>query len=178
MRYPAGHPRHCREYLYRTWYHLVDRCTRSTDRAYPRYGGRGIRVCDRWLASFDSFCDDVGERPTPKHTIDRIDNDGDYEPENVQWATRTEQSRNRRNTVRLAGVSLAEAAETAGIPYRRAYTRVYRGLSEQALSTESLRTKSICRRGHSRSGTNLYVSPDGRRMCKSCLKINRQQSGK
>lgn len=177
-RYPAGHPRHCRGYLYRAWVHMLDRCCRATDAAFRNYGARGIRVCDQWRESFDAFCDDVGERPTAGHTIDRVDNNGDYEPANVRWATRTEQVRNRRTTVTVDGVPLAEAAAKAGVAYRAAYSRLLRGEHERLLSKNHLRTKSICRRGHQRSGENLYVAPDGRRMCKTCLKINKREAAK
>jgi hypothetical protein len=63
---------------------------------YPRYGGRGITVCDKWLNSFVDFLSDVGYAPSPKHSLDRISNDGNYEPENVRWATNSEQVKNSR----------------------------------------------------------------------------------
>lgn len=79
---------------YKSWVSMIRRCTDPTLHNYHRYGGRGISVCDRWLGSFELFLEDVGVRPTLKHSIDRIDNDGNYEPGNVKWSTNKEQARN------------------------------------------------------------------------------------
>lgn len=82
---------------YFRWMSMKLRCYCKTHYAYPRYGGRGITVCDRWRHNFENFIADIGERPTDKHSLDRINNDGDYEPNNVRWATAKEQANNRSN---------------------------------------------------------------------------------
>jgi len=84
---------------YRSWGQMIQRCTNPNNPVYKHYGGRGIKVCERWRNSYNSFLEDMGRRPTPTHTLDRIKNDLDYCPENYKWSTRKEQSFNRRNTI-------------------------------------------------------------------------------
>lgn len=86
---------------YRAWADMINRCTNPNLRNYPNYGGRGIQVCDAWRHSFEAFFAAVGPRPSAQHSLDRIDNEGHYEPGNVRWATKTEQCRNRRACVFL-----------------------------------------------------------------------------
>lgn len=76
------------------WARMIARCKYPCVERYARYGGRGIKVCEQWAESFPQFLQDVGEAPSPEHQLDRIDNDGNYEPGNVRWATRSENVRN------------------------------------------------------------------------------------
>ena len=95
-----GYARHKKHPLYSVWKRMRQRCRDNNIRDFPYYGGRGITVCERWQ-DFSTFLADIGERPHHGLTLDRIDNNGHYEPGNVRWATRAEQSRNRRNVKAL-----------------------------------------------------------------------------
>lgn len=121
---------------YRAWEAMLRRCRRPTDSAYMNYGGRGIRVCGRWT-KFEAFFEDMGECP-PGMTIDRIDNDGDYEPGNCRWATVKQQGQNKRNNVLLTWqgqtLCVAEWARRRGLSDGTIRSRIKRGWSvERAL---------------------------------------------
>lgn len=113
---------------YQSWQAMRRRCQDPNFNVYPNYGGRGIKVCDRWQ-SFVKFRADMGERPEG-HTLGRINTDGDYEPDNCRWETWTQQQRNRRgnHTITFDGLTLtmAEWSERTGIPYRSLEKRINR----------------------------------------------------
>lgn len=123
---------------YRTWEAMKRRCLNPNDPAYEDYGARGITVCDRWL-DFANFFADMGERPEGL-TLDRIDNDGPYAPENCRWATRTEQARNTRSCefITFGGVTkpLPQWAEDCGMKACTLRARLRSGWDvERALTT-------------------------------------------
>lgn len=124
---------------YRSWVDMRRRCNNPTRKDYPRYGGRGIKVCPQW-SDFTQFLDDMGERPAGL-TLDRIDNDGHYEPSNCQWATRKHQGRNTRSnkTVTIDGkpMTMVDACERHGSEYRLVKGRMRRGWTiERALGID------------------------------------------
>jgi hypothetical protein len=92
---------------YAAWSRMHNRCKNSNDRKYKDYGGRGITVCERW-ESYENFLIDMGRRPSPKHSLDRIDVNGNYEPSNCRWATAKEQVNNRRKIGMLVNFTTAE----------------------------------------------------------------------
>lgn len=86
---------------FKCWQHIISRCTKPFDRSYKNYGGRGISICERWFFSFQNFFEDMGNRPSNNHSIERNNVNGNYEPSNCRWATRDEQAKNKRNTRRV-----------------------------------------------------------------------------
>lgn len=111
---------------YRNYSSMKTRCSNPKDRSYPNYGGRGIKVCERWLNSYEHYLEDIGPAPSPNHTLDRIDNDKGYYKENCRWATKLEQNRNKRNAVYLDGVRVTDLAKQTGVPINRLYYRYHK----------------------------------------------------
>lgn len=126
---------------YNVWLGMKARCESPGSPVYARYGERGIQVCERWRSSFEAFLADMGNRPSPKHSLDRIDVNGNYEPSNCRWATQAVQQRNRRNNVVVTvdGITacLAEHCERYGIKQPTLSVRIHKkGWSvERALKT-------------------------------------------
>lgn len=128
---------------YKSWNGLKDRCLNPKSRVFHRYGGRGITVCERWQNSFENFIADMGPKPTAKHSIDRIDNEKGYFPENCKWSNQTEQTRNtRRNrllTLNGATRCMTEWSEITGLGIGTIWKRKKLGWSDARALTEPLR---------------------------------------
>lgn len=116
--------------VYQVWCALKSRCLNPGNACYSHYGERGISVCGKWKESFEAFYADVGDRPSPMHTIERINNDGNYEPGNCRWATRAEQNENTRQTRLLSHngetLSVGKWARKTGIQRKTITSRIDR----------------------------------------------------
>lgn len=120
---------------YYTWKHIHARCYNPNNKDYHNYGGRGIIVCDRWRESFQNFYDDMGEKPEGM-TLDRIDNDGNYEPRNCRWATKVEQANNTRINLKFEdGTPLTLWARSNGVKSETARRSYYAGYSKEEILT-------------------------------------------
>lgn len=133
---------------YGVWFSMIKRCHDPNHKAYKDYGGRGIIVCERWLGfdGFDNYIQDMGTKPSKDYSVDRIDNDGPYSPENCRWATRKEQARNRRSNRLLlingSQKSVAEWADVAGISQRTVRDRLDAGWAPELAVFSSVREKA------------------------------------
>jgi len=125
---------------------LKSRCNNPKVRNYNRYGGRGIKVCDRWN-EFENFLEDMGLRPSPNHSIDRINNDGNYEPGNCKWSDRAQQGANKSNNIRLVyngeSKTASEWARLTGVKYRTLLCRIKRGWDAERIIGRSLRNSAV-----------------------------------
>lgn len=139
--------------LYSRWEGMIGRCYRQNQPAYKNYGGRGIKVCDRWRGrgGFLNFLEDMGELPSPKHSLDRIDVNADYTPENCRWATWTEQSINKRQMPTESksgywGVEWSPGMKKwiafVAIKRRKVYLGSYKNKEEAALAHDMAALKS------------------------------------
>lgn len=128
------------------WWNMKRRCSDPSATSYSLYGGRGIKVCDRWVCSFHDFISDIGRRPSRAHSIERRDNNGNYEPSNCFWATDKEQANNRRSsrmvTYRGETKSVALWSDELGLNYHRVRARILNGWdAERAFNAPLLKNQ-------------------------------------
>lgn len=131
---------------FNVWNTMIQRCTNPRATNYPRYGAKGVTVCERWRNSFADFLADMGPRPGPRHTLERIENAKGYELGNVRWATYSEQQRNTTRTIfvefRGQRRCLRDIGEETGTPYPRLFYRYKAGWPiEKAVSIRAWGTK-------------------------------------
>ncbi len=168
----SGTPEH------KIWKGITKRCYNPKCAQYDDYGGRGIGMCDRWQgpAGFTNFLSDMGPRPSPKHSIDRIDNNKGYGPENCRWATRSEQARNKRNnrmfTINGKTQTISAWCEELNLKYHTVYGRFYRTKSSADIF-RPMDNKTHCKNGHKYTKENLYFHKAGKN-CKKCIAIKRK----
>ena len=139
---------------YYTWQAMKRRCYNPQDSHYDRYGGRGIEICSQWINSYETFLNDMGTPPTKDHTIEREDNNGNYEPSNCRWATKLEQANNKSNNRNITAFgktqTLAQWAKEVGLPRETIARRINRGYKEE----KALTAKGIIRK-------RVYSTPYG-----------------
>lgn len=135
----ASSGRRHRSPTYRTWETMKRRCLSPVSANYHLYGGRGITVCPEWIESFDAFLRDMGEQPSPSHSLDRINGDLGYSKDNCRWATWVQQGRNRANNRKLTlnGITrcVSEWCEITGLAHTTIHSRLVRGWSEEEALT-------------------------------------------
>lgn len=175
--------------LYYVWQSMLNRCRNSKSPSFHRYGGRGIAVCDRWKGSFDAFVADMGERPAG-YTIERKNNDGNYEPSNCKWATRKEQQMNRGNAVfvEIQGSKFraVELSEFTGMKPDTIIERAKQGLTFAEViapgrrvfvdglklgglaNGERNKAKTHCKHGHEYTPENTAPNGKNGRACRRC----------
>ena len=148
---------------YTTWQSMIARCKYPYVNGYKNYGGRGITVCDRWTkpGGFLNFLADMGERPEGK-SIDRINNDGNYEPSNCRWATPQEQTVTQRKRHRMTDED-RKARDAARQRARRRRLDPLVGTKRPGPER-----KKECSKGHPYTAENTYVTPAGERQCRAC----------
>lgn len=131
--------------LFNIWKAMIQRCENPNHTHYADYGGRGVKICARWRNDFEAFAADMGDRPSPRHTIDRMNNQKGYQPGNCRWATQKQQLNNTRRTIYVEWqgkrITLSDASELSGVDRATIAWRVNRGWPmEKIMTTPSLMT--------------------------------------
>ncbi len=147
--------------IYAVWCAMKQRCLNPKDRGYRRYGGRGITMCDRWQSSFHAFKEDMGPKPSLKHTVERLDNNGPYSPENCEWRTMKEQCKNKRSNVLVEyngkKITVKELSEDTGLSYSALLARANAGQTGDLLLRPimKMRKHSLVYNGVTHSASSL-----------------------
>jgi hypothetical protein len=125
---------------YNSWRSMIARCENTKSNSYDNYGGRGIKVCPKWRSSFENFIEDMGLKPDPSYSLDRINVDGDYNKENCRWASKTDQSRNvrssKRNLIGVKGMKVLPSGKfkmVIGVNYKSVFLGHFDSI-EQAIA--------------------------------------------
>jgi len=130
---------------YKSWMSAKARVSNPNTDGYEHYGGRGIKMCDRWLESYQNFLSDIGRKPTPKHTLERKDVNGDYEPANCIWATMSEQNNNRRDTERITrngrSMTVTQWCRELDLNPQTVFLRLFYGWDVERALTAPIRIK-------------------------------------
>jgi len=188
--------------FYNAWKSMIARCSNPNAKAYKDYGNRGIIVCERWVVKaqgFKNFVADMGEKPQG-YSLERIDNNGNYEPSNCKWASKTEQQRNQRTTrkITIEGKTYiaAELAEKYGfktdtIMNRATFCKTFEQVVNQTryvftdgltlggkASGRAKKNTTHCKYGHEFTEQNISASKEGWRRCKKCHAIGQQKINK
>jgi len=159
---------------YQSWSNMLRRCYNKKNIAYERYGGRGIKVCSNWKNNFVLFLDDMGERPEGL-TLERIDNDGNYTPENCKWATRKEQGNNKTNNILITDNSVTKTqsgwASAIGISpahFKYHYDKGRNIEKIQSIIKMNKLPRTHCPHGHRYDEENTYINTKGSKVCRKC----------
>lgn len=144
--------------IYKRWVYMKRRCVKD-----PKYTSKGITVCDEWVDNFMQFYRDMGDIPSPDHTLDRIDGTKGYSKDNCRWATYKEQNHNLSSNVRVNGEVLADIAARTGIAHNVIRYRVSKGLQADA---PRIQDRTQCKAGHEWNDKNTYTT-----------KVKRKQGG-
>lgn len=152
---------------YESWSNMRRRCLDPQNPDYPYYGGRGITICDRWVENYDAFVEDMGLKPDRGHTLERQDNSGGYSKKNCTWATRKQQSRNKRNNhivvINGVGKTIADWADESGVSCRALWLRLQREDISDNILRQVQKPQGCGTRGKYRRGCR----------CEGCVEANR-----